>query len=102
MTVTGPFWRWQGEVLALRCQVQPRASTDEITGEHGGRLRIRISAAPSDGAANDRLCRFLAREFGVAPGAVEIASGHGNRLKTALIRAPARIPPGLGIAPAHA
>ena len=102
MAETGPFWRWQGEVLSLRCQVQPRASADRIIGEHGGRLRIRISAVPSEGAANERLCRFLAGEFGVAASAVQIGTGHGNRLKTALIRAPTRIPPDLGIAPARA
>lgn len=96
MAETGPFWRWQGEVLSLRCQVQPRASADRIIGEHGGRLRIRISAVPSEGAANERLCRFLASEFGVAPGAVEIGTGHGSRFNTALVRAPARIPPDLG------
>ena len=55
MAETGPFWRWQGEVLSLRCQVQPRASADRIIGEHGGRLRIRISAVPSEGAANEWL-----------------------------------------------
>lgn len=102
MAETGPFWRWQGEVLSLRCQVQPRASADRIIGEHGGRLRIRISAVPSEGAANERLCRFLASEFGVAASAVEIGTGHGNRFKTALIREPTRIPPDLGIAPARA
>ncbi len=96
-----PFWRWQGEVLALRCQVQPRASGDQITGEHGGRLRIRVNALPSEGAANQRLREFLAREFGVATGAVEISTGHGNRFKTALIQAPGRIPPGLGIGGKH-
>jgi len=91
------FWRWHGEVLVLQCHVQPRAADDRLVGEHGGRLRIRVSAAPSEGAANERLCRLLAREFGVSPSAVEIASGHGNRFKTALVRAPARIPQGVGI-----
>ena len=93
----GPFWRWEGDVLRLRCHVQPRAATDGIVGEHGGRLRVRIGAVPSEGAANQRLCRFLATEFGVAASAVQISAGHGNRFKTALVRAPRRIPPGLGI-----
>lgn len=93
-----PFWCWRADVLALQCHVQPRASDDRIVGEHGGRLRIRVSAVPSEGAANERLCRLLAREFGVPAGAVEISAGHAHRFKTALIRAPLRIPPGLGIA----
>lgn len=98
----GSFWRWQGEVLVLRCQVQPRAAADGIVGEHGGRLRIRVSALPSEGAANQRLCQLLAREFGVAPAAVEIGAGHGSKFKTARVRAPARIPAGLGIGDARA
>jgi uncharacterized protein YggU (UPF0235/DUF167 family) len=92
MAETGPFWRWQGEVLSLRCQVQPRASADRIIGEHGGRLRIRISAVPSEGAANERLCRFLASEFGVAPRRGGNRHRHGSRFKTALVRAPAQDP----------
>lgn len=89
-------------MLVLRCQVQPRASEDRVVGEHDGRLRVRIRAAPSDGAANLRLQRFLADAFGVSPSAVEISRGHGSRLKTVRIRAPSRIPPECGIAAAPA
>lgn len=96
------YWNWQGETLVLRCQVQPRASRDEIVGEHGGRLRIRIQAPPSEGAANRRLCGFLATTFGVAQSAVEIGNGHGARFKTALVREPAQLPAALGIERARA
>jgi uncharacterized protein len=96
--MNGPgFWSWREDMLTLRCQVQPRAARGEIVGEHGGRLRVRVNAVPSDGAANQRLREILAREFGVATGAVEISAGHGNRLKTAIIQQPKRVPPGLGI-----
>jgi len=96
------FWIWRNDLLTLRCQVQPRASRGEIIGEHGGRLRVRVNALPSEGAANQRLREILASEFGVAPGAVEISAGHGNRLKTAIIHEPKRVPPGLGIERDHA
>lgn len=92
------FWYWRGESLVLRCQVQPRASRDELVGEHGGRLRIRIRAVPAEGAANRQLQRFLAETFGVAPGAVAIEKGQGTRLKTATVRDPRRLPEALGIA----
>ena len=98
----GAWWHYEGEVLVLRCQVQPRASEDRIVGEHGGRLRVRIRAVPSDGEANVRLRHFLAQAFGVAAGAVEISSGHGARLKTVRIRAPARIPAEMGCETTHA
>ena len=44
-------------------QVQPRASRDAIEGEHGGALKIRLTAPPSDDRANERSCRLLARAF---------------------------------------
>lgn len=93
----GGCWHRDGEVLVLRCQVQPRASEDRIVGQHDGRLRIRIRALPSDGEANTRLRRFLAERFGVAPSAVEIDSGHGSRRKTVRIRAPSQLPSEAGI-----
>src|SRR5687767_8921362 len=62
-------------------QVQPRASRTEVVGEHGAALRVRISAPPVDGAANDELIRYLARELGVASSAVQIVSGASGRRK---------------------
>jgi len=50
-------------------------------GEQGGVLRVRISAAPVDGAANEELVRVLARDFNVPRRAISIISGHSARLK---------------------
>ena len=69
-------------VLTFSVRVVPRASRSEIVGEHDGALRVRIAAPPVDGAANDELVRLLARAFGVARGAIEIAAGHASKLKT--------------------
>lgn len=46
-----------------------------------GVWKIDVSAAPEDGAANELLRRFVAAEFGVPAGNVEILSGHTSRLK---------------------
>jgi hypothetical protein len=99
--VTEPanFWHWKGDTLVLLLHVQPGAKQDALLGEHGGRLRLRVAAPPVDGAANDKLRRLLAEEFGVARGAVSIDSGQGARLKTASVLAPTRLPSTLGIAP---
>ena len=69
-------------VLTFSVRVVPRASRSEIVGEHDGALRVRLAAPPVDGAANDELLRLLARAFGVARGAIEIAAGHASKLKT--------------------
>jgi uncharacterized protein (TIGR00251 family) len=67
--------------LTFKVQVVPRASRSEIVGEHNGALRIRLSAPPVDGAANEELVRILARAFGVARGFVAITAGHTSKNK---------------------
>ncbi len=68
--------------VRLRIRVQPRASRTELAGLHGDALKIRLSAPPVDGAANDALIRFLADALGVPRAAVEVAAGHASRSKT--------------------
>ncbi len=45
--------------LTFTVRVVPRASRSAIVGEHDGSLRVRIAAAPVDGAANEELIRTL-------------------------------------------
>ena len=68
--------------IIFKVQVVPRSSRSEIVGEHNGALRVRIAAAPVDGAANEELVRLLARALHVSRSAVEISAGHSARLKT--------------------
>jgi uncharacterized protein (TIGR00251 family) len=67
--------------LTFRVQVVPRASRNEIVGEHNSALRVRIAAPPVDGAANHELVRLLSRAFGVKRGAIEITSGQASKTK---------------------
>jgi len=83
--------RWDGADLLLTMRVQPRASRDELLPEQG-RLRVRITAPPVDGAANAHLQRLLADRFGVPPSRVELVRGTSGREKTVRIRAPREIP----------
>jgi len=68
------------EVL-LDVHIQPRASKDEIVGEHGGRIKIRTVAPPVDGKANDHLTGYLASVFGVPRRQVQLVAGETGRLK---------------------
>jgi len=61
--------------------VQPRAALTEIVGVHGTALKVRISAPPVDGAANDELVRFLSNIFAVSRRDVRILAGESSRLK---------------------
>ena len=71
--------------LTITVQVQPRSSRDEIVGIHEGRLKIRISAPPVDGKANERLTEVIAKALGVSKSSVEIVKGHHSRVKTITI-----------------
>lgn len=61
--------------------VVPRAPKNEIVGQHGEALRIRLNAPPVRGAANAELIAFVADILGVARRQVHILSGHRSRRK---------------------
>ena len=68
-----------GVTFAVR--VVPRASKDEIVGIHGDALRIRLTAPPVEGRANEALIAFLAQRLGVRKSQVEIVAGATSRRK---------------------
>ncbi len=65
----------------LTLEVRPRAGLDEIVGWRGGHLRLRVRAAPVDGAANEAVRSILAERLGCARSRVEIVQGHSARTK---------------------
>lgn len=69
----------------LRCKlslrVQPRASCDEVAGHYEDGYKIRLTAAPVDGNANQYLIRFLAKRLGIAKSALRLAHGCTGRNK---------------------
>src|SRR5438067_12824040 len=62
-------------------RVQPRASKNEIAGLHGAAIKIRLTAAPVDGSANEALVGFLAESFALPARAVRIVGGAHSRSK---------------------
>jgi uncharacterized protein len=69
------------ESITLSIRIQPRASKNEITWMENGGLKIRLTAPPVDGAANEALIRFLADTLSVTRSQVHIVSGHTSRDK---------------------
>ena len=59
----------------------PRASRDEVAGERGGAILIRVTAPPVDGRANAALCVLVARLTGVPRGCVRVVAGGKGRDK---------------------
>ena len=68
--------------MRLRVRVTPRAARDELAGVRDGVLLVRVTAPPTDGRANDAVCRLLARSLGTSPTRVAVVRGHGAREKT--------------------
>lgn len=71
-----------GDRVRIRVVVQPRAARPGIVGRHGDALKVRVSAPPEDGRANDEVCRVLADGLGVPRRSVTITAGHASRAKT--------------------
>lgn len=68
-------------IVSFMLRVQPRASRDEIAGEYQDGLKIRLTAPPQDGCANEALRQLLATRLKVPLAAVRIASGERSRAK---------------------
>ncbi|MFI5322652.1 MAG: DUF167 domain-containing protein [Thermodesulfobacteriota bacterium] len=68
--------------VTITVQVQPKSSSDEIAGVHDGRLKVRISAPPVEGKANERLREVLAKAFDVSKSSIEIIKGKTSKIKT--------------------
>ncbi|MFZ0412934.1 MAG: DUF167 domain-containing protein [Candidatus Acidiferrales bacterium] len=67
-------------------RISPRASRDAIEGEHAGALKVRLTAPPFDGRANDALRRLLAARLNLPLAAVRIVAGEKSRNKRVEIR----------------
>ena len=66
----------------LDVRVFPRASQNAITGVREGRLMVRVTAAPADGAANALVIETIAAFLGVPKRAVRIVTGETSRNKS--------------------
>jgi uncharacterized protein (TIGR00251 family) len=73
------------EEARLTVEVRPRASRNEISVTEGTRVRVRVTAAPADGAANEAVRDLLAEALGWARSRVEILRGHTARTKVVRI-----------------
>lgn len=72
-----------GAIISVR--VTPRSGKTAIIGVEGDALRVRVAAAPVDGAANKALMRFMAEAVGVPRSAVTIIAGASSPRKRLLV-----------------
>lgn len=69
------------DALTFSVRVVPRASRTELVRGEDGTPRLRLTAPPVDGEANEEIIRFFSKMFGVPKSAVEMVSGHRSRTK---------------------
>ena len=84
--------RLEGVLLKLDLLIQPKASRDQIQGLHGDELKVAITAPPVDGQANSHLIKYLAKQFKVAKGQIQIVRGELGRHKSVTILEPKQLP----------
>jgi uncharacterized protein (TIGR00251 family) len=71
------------EVLStrVRLRVAPGATRAGVVGRHGEAWKVRVTAAPEGGRANEAVVRLLADTLSLPREAVTLVSGHGARDK---------------------
>lgn len=84
-------WVVSADGLIVTVRLTPKAGRDSIDGIvhlSDGRtvLKARVSAAPTDGEANDALTRLLAQTLRIAPRSVTLIGGTASRIKRMLIK----------------
>jgi uncharacterized protein len=62
-------------------RVSPGSGRAEIVGRYGDGWKVRVTAPPEHGRANEAVLRLVADTLAVPRDAVTIVSGHGGREK---------------------
>src|SRR5512136_1537999 len=94
--MTKPFYTWEGDTLVLNILGTPNAKKDAIGKVKGHQLCVSVTEVPRAGRATDHMVRFLAREFGVSIGDIQVVFGRMNVNKQLRIKAPKRLPAVIG------
>ncbi len=70
----------------LKVYVQPKSSKNEVVGPYRDGIKVKVTAPPVEGKANEALIKFLAKEFKISASSVEILKGHNSREKMIMIK----------------
>jgi uncharacterized protein len=71
--------------LRLDIHVQPGGSRNELCGQHGDSLKVKVKARPVEGAANQAVREFFAELFEIPKSSVTILKGDRSRTKSILL-----------------
>lgn len=68
-------------IFRIRARIVTRAKENKIIKEPGGAWKLRVTAAPSGGKANEQVIELIAKEFATAKSNIEIVHGLTSRDK---------------------
>jgi uncharacterized protein (TIGR00251 family) len=68
-------------VATLKLRIVPNAKRNEVVGEYGDAVKVKVAAPAVDGKANGALLEFLAEKLGVSARAVSLLMGDKSRDK---------------------
>jgi uncharacterized protein (TIGR00251 family) len=65
----------------LKVRVTPRAGRNQVESWDGETLRVRVTAPPAEGQANEACRELLAKAFGIPKSAIVLVQGAHSREK---------------------
>ncbi len=71
--------------IIIEVKVAPRSSKREIVGVIDNMLKVKLTAPPVGGAANEQLVELLSEKYGVKKSDIIILRGETSRRKTVKI-----------------
>ncbi len=74
--------------ILLKVYLQPKSSKNEVVGPYQDGIKVKVTAPPIEGKANEALIQVLAKEFRISPSHIEILRGHHSRQKILRISGP--------------
>ena len=67
--------------IVIEVKVEPRSSKKAISGIMGDALKVKLTAPPVDGAANEQLIELISEATGVRKSSVRIIRGASSKRK---------------------
>jgi uncharacterized protein len=71
----------EASTTRLRVRVSPGARKTEVVGRHGEAWKLRVTAPPADGKANEAVLGLLAKILAVPRARIALVAGHSGRDK---------------------
>lgn len=78
--------------MIIKARIIPNSSRNQIVGWFKDQLKIKISAPPERGKANQKLINFLSEKWNIPKHSIQIIKGHKKRDKVIEIEGIQKLP----------